>query len=75
MTTVPVNSLPVQCFPLPTSIRWTNRCPDQPDEYLQTGKRCSTNRKPTIDLLCGEHAVDLGHDGGSLTYRCRDALR
>ena len=45
-TTVPVNSLPVQRFPLPTLIRWTNQCPDQPDEYLQTGKRCSTNRKP-----------------------------
>ena len=43
-TTVPVNFLPVRRFPLLTPIRWINRCPDQPDEYLQTGKRCSTSR-------------------------------
>jgi Catalase len=39
------------------------------------GKRCSTNRKPKIGLLCGEHAVDFGHDGGSLSHGCRDAFR
>jgi SOS response associated peptidase (SRAP) len=26
---------------------WIN-CPDQPDEYLQTGKRCSTNRSSRL---------------------------
>ena len=52
-----------------------SRCPDQLDKYLQTGKRCSTNRKPKIGLLCGEHAVDFGHDGGSLSHGCRDAFR
>jgi hypothetical protein len=36
-TTVPGNSLPAQRFPLPTLIRWTNQCPYQPEEYLQTG--------------------------------------
>lgn len=70
-----MNSLPVQRYPLLAPIRWTNRCPDQPDKYLLTGKRCSTNRKPKIGLLRGEHAVDLGHDGGSLSHGCRDALR
>jgi len=55
-TTVPVNSLPVQLFPLLTLIRWTNRCPDQPDEYPQTGKRCSTNKSTKIgfNALCGD---------------------
>ena len=72
-----MNSLPVQRFPLPTPIPWTNRCPDQPDEYLQTGKRCSTSKfkSERIGLFCREHTVDLGHNGGSLTYCCRDTLR
>jgi hypothetical protein len=73
-TTVPGNSLPVQRFPLPTLIRLISPRPDQPEEYLQTGKRCSTNRKPKIGLLSGEHAVDLGHHGGSLSYGSCDAL-
>ena len=62
-------------LPAPTLIGWTYRCPDQQDKYLQTGKRCSTNRKPKIGLLCGEHAMDFGHDGGALSHGCRDALR
>ena len=56
-------------LPAPTLIRWTHRCPDQLDKYLQTGKRCSTNRRLTIGLFCGEHTVDLGHDGCSLAHR------
>ena len=46
----------------------------------------ATNPPPSLDataesdasgvsLLCGEHAVDFGHDGGSLPHGCRDALR
>src|ERR1700730_14788252 len=38
------NSSPARSFPLLTRIRWINRCPDQPDGCLQTGKRYFTNR-------------------------------
>ena len=61
-----VNSLPVRNYPRRIRTHQINRCPDQLDECLQTGKRCFTNRKFTIGLLCAEYSVDLGHDGGSL---------
>jgi hypothetical protein len=38
-------SLPVRTYPRRIRTHWINRCPDPPDGYLQTGKRCSTNRK------------------------------
>jgi hypothetical protein len=38
------NSSPARSFPPLTPIRWINRCPDQPNGCLQTGKRCFTNR-------------------------------
>jgi Zn-finger in ubiquitin-hydrolases and other protein len=28
-----------------TRIRWINQCPDRPEQCLQTGKRCFTNRE------------------------------
>jgi hypothetical protein len=31
-------------LPLLTAVHWINRCLDQPDGYLLTGKRCFTNR-------------------------------
>ena len=43
-TIVQRNSSPARSFPLLTRIRWINRRPDQPNECLQTGKRCFTNR-------------------------------
>jgi hypothetical protein len=45
--TVLGSSLPVRIFPLLIRIRLISPRPDQLDEYLQTGKRCSTDRKPT----------------------------
>jgi hypothetical protein len=43
-TTVLKNLLPARNFPLLTRIRWINRCPDQAEPSLQTGKRYSTNK-------------------------------
>src|SRR6476660_9835686 len=43
-TIVQRNFSPARSFPLLTAVRWINRCLDQPDGYLPTGKRCLTNR-------------------------------
>jgi len=45
-------SSPARTFPLLTRIRWINRCPDQPNGCLQTGKRCFTNRGGSFG--CGQ---------------------
>jgi hypothetical protein len=44
--------LPVRTYPFLIRIRLIIPRPDQPKEYLQTGKHCSTNSKPKIGLLC-----------------------
>ena len=51
-TIVQRNSSPARSFPLLTRIRWINRCPDQPNGCLQTGKRCFTNRGGSFG--CGQ---------------------
>jgi hypothetical protein len=62
-TIVQRNSSPARSFPLLTHIRWINRCPDQPNGCLQTGKRCFTNRVGSFG--CGQFRLQNYSEGSS----------
>jgi hypothetical protein len=79
-TTVLKNPSPARSFPLLTRIRWINRCPDQPEPSLRTGKRCSTNRGQLLGAaalaisLCFSRAREArGHHelASKASRRCR----
>jgi Pyridine nucleotide-disulphide oxidoreductase, dimerisation domain/Zn-finger in ubiquitin-hydrolases and other protein len=60
---VPSNLSPARSFARLARVRWINRRPDRPEQCLQTGKRCSTNRMRRNPFLA---AVKLGVRAGTL---------
>ena len=62
VTIVPSNSSPARSFARLARVRWINRRPDRPEQCLQTGKRCFTNRMRRNPFLA---AVKLGVRGGT----------
>ena len=70
-TTAPKNFSAARSFTPLTRIRWINRRPDRLERYLQTGKRCFTNRR----WLFGSAAPKRSDFGGSLhCSRLRKAI-
>jgi hypothetical protein len=67
---VPKNSSRARSFRPLTPIHWINRCRDRPEQCLQTGKRCFTNRGgslvcdvcywPKADIGCALRKVNVG---------------
>jgi hypothetical protein len=76
-TIVRRNSSPARSFPLLTRVRRINRCPDQPDGCLQTGKRCFTDRvRAPRDLP--HHSIALRgrrerHDFAMISPQCTNS--